>query len=368
MIIKGDSVAGGKRIADHLLRADTNEKVEVLETRGVVSEDAHGALREMEAVASLARNCERPFYHASINTPAHEPLTAQQRDLAIDRLEKELGLTGQPRLVVAHVKEGREHVHIAWSRFDCERMRVLSDSHNYRKHEKVARSLEREFGHEAVQGVHVEREGKDRPLRTPSHKQMQQAERTKLPVAEVKAHVSQLWQTSETGAAFQEALKQSGFTLAKGDRRDFVVIDFAGGVHSLSRVTGEKSETVRDRLQMIDREALPSVDDARKTVKQRSVAAATDDRAAHQAVVDGLRLGGSQSMAKIQQVQLDLMKRRAEDAYRDRWQSLSKKGEAVQEQTDRKIAKQGKQKVVQDKLDAEAKHSSGKGDIEQERN
>ncbi|MFN1208979.1 relaxase/mobilization nuclease domain-containing protein, partial [Enterococcus lactis] len=78
----------------------------------------------------------------------------EQRAYAIDKLEAALGLTGQPRIVVVHEKEGREHCHIVWSRIDLDRMAAISDSHNYPKHEEVARALEREFGHARVQGVH----------------------------------------------------------------------------------------------------------------------------------------------------------------------------------------------------------------------
>src|SRR5271156_7111479 len=178
MVIKGKSVAGADRLANHLERTDTNERMEVGEFRGVASADLRGALREMEAVASACPNCKRPFYHASINTRADERLTPEQREQAIDRLEKELGLTGQPRVVVMHAKKDREHIHIVWSRIDLDTMRTISDSHNYRKHEIVARELERAFGHERVQGAHIERDGQPRPERTPSHKEHQQAERT----------------------------------------------------------------------------------------------------------------------------------------------------------------------------------------------
>ncbi len=188
MVIKGKSVAGATRLAMHLERTDTNERMKVLELRGVAAQDLRGALCEMEAVASGCPNCKRPFYHASINTQAHERMTPQQREQAIDRLEKELGLTGQPRAVVMHEKEGREHVHIVWSRIDLETMRAISDGHNYRKHEIVARELERAFGHERVQGAHVERDGVARPERTPSHAEMQQAARTGVSPKEARAY------------------------------------------------------------------------------------------------------------------------------------------------------------------------------------
>lgn len=70
--------------------------------------------------------------HASINTRADERLPPEQRMQAIDRLEKDLGLTGQPRAVVVHEKEGREHCHVVWSRIDLDKMRTISDSHNFR--------------------------------------------------------------------------------------------------------------------------------------------------------------------------------------------------------------------------------------------
>jgi Relaxase/Mobilisation nuclease domain len=264
MVIKGKSVAGAARLAKHLERTDTNERMEVKELRGVAAEDLRGALREMEAVASACPNCEKPFYHASINTRADERLTDAQRMQSIDRLEKELGLTGQPRAVVVHEKEGREHCHIVWTRIDIENLRTISDSFNYRKHELVARELEREFGHERVQGAHIEREGVERPKRTPSHREHQQAERTGIPPRLAQAHITKIWQQADSGAAFAKGLEESGWILARGDRRDFVVVDPKGGTHSLARrIEGAKVKDVRARLADVDIVGLPSVAEAK---------------------------------------------------------------------------------------------------------
>jgi hypothetical protein len=269
MVIKGTACAGARRLAVHLLRTDTNERAEVAELRGVVAEDLPGALREMEAVASGARTT-KPFYHSSINTRADERLTDEQRTRAIDRLEAELGLSGQPRVIVIHSKEGREHCHIVWSRIDLERMAAISDSHNFRKHELVARDLEREFGHERVQGAHVEREGRPRPQRTPSHAEMLQAERTGLSPQEVKDRVTDIWRRTDNGAAFAIALWHDGFALCRGDRRDFVVIDPSGGVHSLARrVEGARMKDIRARLADLDPAYLPRIADGRAMQLQR---------------------------------------------------------------------------------------------------
>ena len=268
MVIKGDSVAGASRLAAHLQRTDTNERRnDVIEMRDVAATDLRGALREMEAVATGCPNCKKPFYHASINTPSNERLTDEQRMQAVDRLEKELGLTGQPRAVVVHEKkDGREHCHVVWSRIELERMRAISDSHNFRKHELVARELEREFGHERVQGAHIERDGQPRPDRTPSHKEHQQGERTGVSAKQAKEHITALWRSTDNGKAFAEALKDSGWLLARGDRRDFVALDPKGGTHSLARrIEGATAKDVRARLSDLDRNRLPSVAEARET-------------------------------------------------------------------------------------------------------
>jgi hypothetical protein len=257
VIVKGTTCAGARRLAAHLTRTDTNERAEVEEIRGVAAEDLSGALREMEAVAAGART-KRPFYHGSINPDA--PLTPEQWAHAIDRMEAELGLTGQPRVIVVHEKGGREHRHIVWSRIDVERMAAISDSHNFPKHEKVARALEREFGHERVQGAHVERDGKERPKRTPSHAEMLQADRTGLSTQQVKEQVTDIWRRTHNGASFAIALWDGGFALCRGDRRDFVVIDPMGGTHSLARcIEGAKTKDVRARMADLDRSYLPSV-------------------------------------------------------------------------------------------------------------
>jgi hypothetical protein len=269
VVIKGTSCAGAKRLAAHLTRTDTNERAELKEVRGVTAEDLRGALLEMESVAAGART-SKPFYHGSINTRAEERLTDEQRTQAIDRLENALGLTGQARVVVVHEKEGREHCHIVWSRIDLERMAAISDSHNYRKHEEVARALEREFGHERVQGAHVEREGRPRPERTPSHAEMLQADRTGMSPQQVKAQVTELWQRTDSGQAFAVALWEAGYVLARGDRRNYVVIDPMGGTHSLARrVEGIKAKDIRERMSDLDSARLPNVAEAKQIQRAR---------------------------------------------------------------------------------------------------
>ncbi len=269
MVIKGSARGGPAKLADHLKRTDTNEKMCVTEIRGVAAKDIDGALREMDALGA-GLNTPRTLYHASINTPAHERMTPEQKVAAIDRLEERLGLTGQPRVVVEHTKKERDHIHIVWSRTDLDHMRAIRCDHNYRTHETVARELEREFGHARVQGAHAERDGKARPERTPGHDEMQQAERSGMTPQQAKAWISETWRATDSGKAFKSAIEEQGWTLARGDRRDFVLLDPAGTVHGLARrVEGANAADIRTRMADVDRDALPGVAEARAALRER---------------------------------------------------------------------------------------------------
>jgi hypothetical protein len=82
--------------------------------------------------------------------------------------------------------------------------------------------------------------------------------------------LTDLWRSTDSGRAFAAAIEQHGYVLAKGDRRDFCVIDQAGDVHSLARrLDGVTAADVRERMVDVDREALPSVADARALQHER---------------------------------------------------------------------------------------------------
>lgn len=277
MIIKGGACKGAGRVAAHLLDADQNEHAEVTELRGVMAGDLRAALREMETAALCSRT-RKPLYHASINPRVSERMDAGQWAEAIDQLESALGFSGQPRAVIAHVKDGREHRHVVWLRVDLSKGRAISDSHNFRKHEAVARDLERSFGFERVQGAHVERQGRRRPIRSPGHDEMQQAAHTGISPKAAATLITALWRGTATGKEFSQAVTAAGWTLCRGERRDFVLLDPQGGVHSLARrIDGAKAKDIRTRMADIDSASLPSVKEARAALPKAS-RRATDRR------------------------------------------------------------------------------------------
>ena len=273
MVINGGSRSGScsytAYLGTHLQRSDTNERVLIRELDGIIAGSLCAALREMAAIGAGAQS-ERPLYHANIDWRADERMSNAQKARAIERLGQELGLADQPRVVVEHVKKGREHLHVVWLRIDAETMRTIPDSHNYRKHEIVARELEREFEHARVQGAHIERDGVDRPARCPTLGEVRQAERSGMTPEEAKAQLRELWQSADNGQAFAAALDNAGWTLAQGDRRGFVALDPAAEVHAVNKaITGLTAAQVRDRLADLDPGQLPTVDQARDQLRER---------------------------------------------------------------------------------------------------
>ena len=266
MIISGGSRSNWRYFAKHLMKTEENERVHVAEIRGLVAENVLDAFREMDAIA-MGTRVTNFFYHADINPREGEELTAEQWEAAADTLEKNLGLAGQPRFVVEHEKEGRTHRHVVWLRVDLDTLKAIPDSWDYTQHQKTSRTLEETFGLEPVNGV-LGPDGK-RVKRRPKNQEVMRGDRSGIDPNDVTRQVTALWRQADTGQAFAAALEERGYVLAKGDKRDFVIIDQAGHDHSLARrVEGAKAADVRARMADVDRDTLPSVADARAMVRR----------------------------------------------------------------------------------------------------
>lgn len=268
MIIKGKSRAAPSQLAKHLGRADTNERIEILQldSAGTPAE----AFRDWQTY-TIATKGKLGLYHANIDPDAKYEMTPTQWMRAVEILEEELGLKGQPRAVVMHEKNGREHIHVVWARADMDTMKLRSDSMNYQAHERASLRMEQEFGHEHVPGKHAKRDRDAQPefpTAEVNHDEWQQRERGGIDHRERKAQVKSLYEASDTGPAFKAALEDAGYALARGDRRDFVIVDDDGKAHSLGRqLPGVKAKDLRAFMADIDPELLPSVREARATIR-----------------------------------------------------------------------------------------------------
>jgi Relaxase/Mobilisation nuclease domain len=275
MIIKGGSRAKPADLAAHLQRTDTNERVLVLEVAWG-SQDLRQAFSDWQDLVAMTKQGELGLYHVNIDPHQDYTMSGEQWAYAIQKLEAELGLEGQPRAVVMHVKHGREHVHVVWGRTDLDTQTLRSDSNNYEAHERSARHLEQTFGHEIVPGPHT---GRDKSLARNgfTHAEWQQAERTGVSVAERRGAMRDAWEQSDTGTAFREALAAQGYMLATGDRRGFVAIDREGELVALGkRSLGVSTTEISERLAGVE---LPDVATARAAQRQAREAEEAERRA-----------------------------------------------------------------------------------------
>jgi hypothetical protein len=84
MILKGKQRGSGQQLATQLLNADNNQRVEILELRGSVARDLHGAFEEWCA-CSMGTQCRKYLYSLSINPdPRQGGLTHAQLYLFCD--------------------------------------------------------------------------------------------------------------------------------------------------------------------------------------------------------------------------------------------------------------------------------------------
>src|ERR1700687_725099 len=141
VISKGSQRGGGRQLATHLLNQFDNEQVEVFDVRGATAPDLPGAFHEWYA-QSMATKCRKYLYSLSISPDlAKYDLTREQYLDFIARTERSLELVGQPRAIVFHVKKGREHAHVVWSRIDPDASKAVHIAYDRMKRRRVAQEF-----------------------------------------------------------------------------------------------------------------------------------------------------------------------------------------------------------------------------------
>lgn len=262
MIIKASQRAGGKALAVHLMRDDENDHVHVHEVRGFVGEDVESAFREAYAISKGTR-CPQFLFSCSFNPPEGETATVRDFERAIAKTEEKLGLTGQPRVIVFHEKNGRRHAHCVWSRIKADKMRAVNMPHFKIKLRDLTRELFIEHGWKMPRGL-VNSEERN-PLNF-SREEWQQARRINRDPRTIKAVFQDCWAISDSAKAFMQAMEARGYYVARGDRRAFVALDYTGEVYAIARWADVRTKEVNARLG--DPEKYPSVDQVKERLAQ----------------------------------------------------------------------------------------------------
>jgi len=152
MILKGSQRSGAKALAVHLLNTDENDHVEVYAVTGFCTDDLTEALKEIQAVAKGTR-CKQPIFSVAVNPPLGAQVDNKTFEAVVDRIADATGLTGQPRVVVFHEKDGRRHAHVAFSRIKAETMTAINLDFTKQRLRKLSQALFVEHGWTLPRGM-----------------------------------------------------------------------------------------------------------------------------------------------------------------------------------------------------------------------
>ncbi|EPB6992076.1 hypothetical protein ACRRLT_004544 [Escherichia coli] len=301
MIVKSSARSGGKALADHLTNPEENERITITGSYNVTSDDVHEAIAEMVSM-SAGWSGSKPLCHAHISPD--QAMSEKDWSAAWAAYEKEFGLEGRPYIEVEHLKDGRlPHRHRAYLRVDTETHRANDVWRSKMRDEKVSRLLEHELGHKLTHGPHdfwvmnkLQEEGRQdvaqwlegqqsersvKAGRAKNWDEHQQEKRTKIDKQNVRDDMAAAWQSGDSGNAVAAALEARGYVVAQGDKRDVVLVDVAGGVHSPARLLKQagidaRAKAIRERF--ADLKDLPTVAQAQEMQGQHRQA--REDRAA----------------------------------------------------------------------------------------
>jgi hypothetical protein len=263
MIIKGNRHNNGGKLANYMMNGDArkSERAELHQLKGLgEAGNIAEAFRDLE-IRAEATKADNALFHVQIRLPEHERLTPEQWERAADRTEKRLGLTGQPRAITFHInKTGERHMHVGWSLIDADAMKAKPVPFFKFRLKSLARELENEFD---ITRVKNERDGPI--LYAATKNEQQQAQRLGVDKDAIRNSIRDCWERSDCGRSFDDALANEGMILAQGTRRDYVVMDHAGGLHALGkRILDVSAGEVRARLVDLDRDQMPTIEQARE--------------------------------------------------------------------------------------------------------
>lgn len=261
MILEGNERGYGAELARHLLNPRDNDHVTVHAMEGFVADDLFGAFAEAEAISG-ATQCQKYLFSLSLNPPSDAEVSVDVFEQAVADVEARLGLSGQPRAIVFHEKNGRRHAHAVWSRIDGEKLKAINLPHYKRKLVGLSRDLYQTHNWDMPEGFRDAEKGD--PLNY-KWQEAGQAKRLQQDPKTLKQMFRGCWEGSDSKAGFEAALKEQGFLLARGDRRGFVAVDANGKIWSLSRWCGVKPKDMQQRLG--SERDLPSVQDVSERVE-----------------------------------------------------------------------------------------------------
>jgi hypothetical protein len=147
LIIKSHIRAGYRSAADYLKTQGKNEKIRTVEIGDIEATNLDEAFQNMWKIAGNSK-VKKPLHHISINPFKDERLTDEQVLKIVERCEEKYGYKpgGHQRVIVEHIKDGRQHFHVFWNRVSMTTKKAVWPGHHWNKSKQTAREMEVELG------------------------------------------------------------------------------------------------------------------------------------------------------------------------------------------------------------------------------
>jgi hypothetical protein len=270
MIIKSTRIKargqGLKRALRHIMDGEDNDSVELL----------CGNVADLNDARNDALRFGREYAIRSWVLSPGEPISKEQLSELVDRLAVEFGFDPQRAAIWKHTKDRasedgcKEHYHLCAPEIDPLTGGVMSSSHDWRRHEKLARTVEVLWGHATINGPHMQsvvaalqREGNvetaatlrgstflDHP-QSFDQKAQQRLKRSGYDLPRLRVIITEALAGSKSHAEFESKLTECGLRIRTADRIDTPIIESADGsvmIGSLARLTRLRKNALLERL------------------------------------------------------------------------------------------------------------------------
>jgi MobA/VirD2-like, nuclease domain len=256
-------------MAAHVMNEKDNEIVRVISVEGTVAEDVFGALAEIKMHRELLTNAKNGFVSTSIN-PDHrqDPLSLEQITELADRLDVAFGTVGQPRIVVEHVKNDRQHYHILTSRIDTINEKAIEIPFDRLKSMMVVREFARDHGIALPDGYYKDFDRSQEKDKSFTLQEKFQQEKTGISKEQRMEIISDLWERRDTPESFINSLQHHGYILCNG-RRPYVLVDMFGKTNSLPKLISDSAVRTKQIREFLGEDRkLPEVEEAAVAAKE----------------------------------------------------------------------------------------------------
>jgi len=273
VITKQQTGRSFKSASEYLLHdkgARTSERVEWVHLENCDTTNAARAYKEMAFSAMHAqdlkeqaggsrqgRKQEKPSFHLSLSWAKDEEPDRAEMIGAGQSVLQRLGLEKHQTLFVCHNDQEHRHIHLLVNRVDPETGKMNTLSHSKRSLSSWA--MEYEFN-----------QGKIRcEKRVENNRALEQGKKPR----HRDAVIQDAWERSDSGRAFQAALAERGYVLARGNKRVVVMDPHGKAINPARQLYGVKAADIKARLSDLDLTRLPDVEQA----KQRQQEGRQDD-------------------------------------------------------------------------------------------